>query len=212
MAIQKNSHIIQLPQTPTPPPNKSINPWEITKSFLGKLESILASNDAARLQEVFHQESWWRDMLALTWDFRTVHTLPRIQYFVGGNQSHARLSSFRAQDKGKFMPTLETPSGSHQLSWISSMFFFETCAGHGSGVLRLTQDDAGAWKAYTLYTSLQDIKGVREPLGTNRVSGILHSMPGGERGGNWLERRKRQIEFLDEEPTVLAIGAGKCTF
>lgn len=148
-------------------------------------------------------------MLALEWEFRTIHTLPNIQDFVRRNQLRAHLSSFRLQDQGKFQPTLETPSTSHNLQWISSMFFFETKVGRGSGVLRLTQDKNGIWKAYSVYTSLQELNGVQEPLGTNRVNGTLDSMPGGELGGTWYERRQRQIEFLNEEPTVLVIGAGK---
>lgn len=90
------------------------------------------------------------------------------------------------------------------------MFFFETKVGRGAGIFRLTQDrQSGVWKAYTMYTSLQELKGFEEPLGPRRVYGTLDSMPGGSSQGTWYERRQRQLEFLDEEPTVLVVGAGR---
>ena len=89
------------------------------------------------------------------------------------------------------------------------MFFFESNVGYGSGILRLTQNADGVWKAYAVYTSLQELKGVKEPLGTNRVSGTLDSLPGGSLGGTWSERRKREFAFTDQQPTVLVVGAGR---
>ncbi|RJE19909.1 monooxygenase [Aspergillus sclerotialis] len=206
-STQKNDHIVQLPQTPPAP--ESLQPRHIAQNWLTKLESILTYNDTSRLGEIFHKESWWRDMLALEWEFHTLHTLSLIQEFLTRNQPRSRLSSFRLQDQGKYQPNLETPSSSHDLRWISSMFFFETNVGYGSGILRLTQNSDGEWKAYAVYTSLQELKGVKEPLGTNRVSGTLDSMPGGSLGGTWSERRKREFAFTDQQPTVLIIGAGQ---
>jgi hypothetical protein len=92
------------------------------------------------------------------------------------------------------------------------MFFFETEFGRGAGFLRLTPDAEGTWKAYVVYTSLQELKGFEEPLGPKRVYGTLDSMPGGPSKGNWFERRQRQVEFLDEEPQVLVIGAGELIY
>lgn len=77
-------------------------------------------------------------------------------------------------------------------------------------MLRLTQATDGAtWKAYAMYTSLQELKSVQEPLGKRRTAGTTESMPGGLAGGTWIERRRRKIEFDDEEPTTLVVGAGK---
>lgn len=146
-------------------------------------------------------------MLALDWDMRTVRTATEIQYFLSKQQAKARLSKFRLQDKGKFQPRLETVV--EGLSWISSMFFFDGAVGTGTGMLRLTQADDGSWKAYAVYTSLQELHSAKEPLGKRRAEGTTESMPGGISGGTWIERRQRQKDFLDEEPTTLVVGAGK---
>lgn len=205
MSLAQKKHVIQLPVTTSDP--RSIDPREIAQQWLTNLESKLASNNVSGLSELFHQESWWRDMVALDWDMRTIQNLNRIQDFVRRRQPHAQLSAFRLQHEGKFQPKLEKPLES--LSWISSMFFFETRVGRGAGVLRLTRNDAGAWKAYSVYTSLQELKMFPEPLGGRRVEGTIESMPGGLSQGNWTERRQRQIQFTDEQPTTLIVGAGR---
>ncbi|KAL2001313.1 hypothetical protein VTN02DRAFT_1913 [Thermoascus thermophilus] len=207
MSLAQNRHIIQLPVTPqvTTP----LDPRAIAQRWITDLEAVLSGNDFSRLRELFHEESWWRDMLALEWNLRTIQNLDRIQDFVRRNQPRAQLSAFRLQDSGKFQPSLETPVEG-RLSWVVSMFFFETKVGRGTGMLRLTQDGpSGVWKAYAVYTSLQELKGFEEPLGPRRVYGTLDSMPGGSSKGTWAERRQRQKEFLDEEPTVLVVGAGQ---
>ena len=205
MSLAQNNHVVQLPVTPkvTSPPS----PREVAQQWITNLEAALSSNDVSRLGDHFHQESWWRDHLALEWDFRSVQNLDRIQDYVKRNQAQAQLSNFRLQDTGKYQPTLDTPL--EGLSWIASMFFFETKTGSGTGMLRLTQAEDGTWKAYAIYTSLQEIKGSEEPLGIRRAPGTKEAMPGGFSGGNWQERRQRKLEFRDEDPTVLIVGAGR---
>ncbi|KAK2755019.1 hypothetical protein FQN54_006547 [Arachnomyces sp. PD_36] len=205
MSLAENQHVVKLPVTPKPSPS---SPRDISQQWLDNLEAVLSRNDTSSLGDLFHQESWWRDMLALEWDFHTVQNLDKIQEFVQRNQSQAQLSNFRLQDKGKYQPTVETPIEG-LVTWIVSMFFFETKVGKGTGMLRLTPTEDGTWKAYVVYTSLQEIKGSEEPLGARRAPGTKEDMPGGFNGGNWYERRQRQREFLDEEPAVLVVGAGQ---
>lgn len=199
-----NQHVIQLPTTPSDAPS---DPQIIAQEWLSGLETQLAHPEKLDLTNLFHVESWWRDMLALDWDMRTVRTASDIRSFLSKQQSKAKLSKFRLQDTGKFQPRLEQVV--EGLSWISSIFFFESAVGTGTGMLRLTQADDGMWKAYAVYTSLQELSSAREPLGTRRAEGTTESMPGGIDGGTWIERRERQKEFLDDQPTTLVVGAGK---
>lgn len=205
MSLAQNHHVIQLPTTPST--IRALDPRTIAQQWITKLEAQLASGNLSQVSELFHEESWWRDMLALDWDFHTVQNRSGIQDFVSRNQPRAQLSVFRLQHEGKFQPKLDRPV--EGLSWISSIFFFETRVGRGSGVLRLTQNEAGTWKAYSVYTSLQELDNFEEPLGSKRAEGTIETMPGGLSKGNWLERRKRQLEFMDEEPTTLVVGAGE---
>lgn len=201
-----NPHIIQLPKTTTT--NPPDDPRAIAQQWLTALEKQLSRPETLSLGELFHNESWWRDMLALDWDMCTTHTSAEIEALLCRRQGQARLTKFMLQDKGKFQPHWEQVAD--DLGWVSSMFFFETALGTGTGMLRLTpDDDSGVWKAYAIYTSLQELKGFEEPMGKRRPAGTTESMPGGLAGGTWSERRERQGEFLDSEPTVLVVGAGQ---
>lgn len=208
MTLSQNHHIIQLPATPGVP--RFVDPREVAQRWLNDLQTLLAIGDYAKVPELFHEQSWWRDMLALDWDLHTVQNADGIKDFLSRNQPRFQLSSFRLQHQGEFQPKLEKPR--ENLNWISSMFFFESRVGNGTGVLRLTVNETGQWKAYAVYTSLQELKQFKEPLGANRAEGTIESMPGGLSKGNWIERRKRQVEFLDEEPATLIVGAGKLLY
>lgn len=147
-------------------------------------------------------------MLALQWDLRTLKDISKIEAFLRAHQPNSQLSGLRLQDEGKYKPTLESPTA--DLHWVSSMFFFDTKLGKGAGILRLTQDPkSGVWKAYSVYTSLQELKEHSEPLGHKRAYGTIESMPGGFNKGTWLERRQKKVNFEEEEPQVLVVGAGQ---
>jgi cation diffusion facilitator CzcD-associated flavoprotein CzcO len=74
-------------------------------------------------------------------------------------------------------------------------------------VLRLTPDDAGAFKGWTLLTVLDEIKGHEERLGRSRPQGKAYSRD--FRGPNWLDLRKAATEYADREPAVLVVGGGQ---
>src|SRR6476620_6249489 len=44
----------------------------IAKNWLAQFDRALAAADGARLDTMFHAESHWRDVLALTWQIRTI--------------------------------------------------------------------------------------------------------------------------------------------
>jgi hypothetical protein len=206
MLPPQDHHIIQLPVTPKITAD-NLNPREIAWQWLSSLETHLAKGDS-QLSEIFHENSWWRDMLSLDWEFHTIKGLSRIQNFVNQHQPEAQLSDLRLQDEGKAQPAFDSPIKG--LTWLTSMFSFQTRNGRGSGVFYLTQaEEGGDWMAYSIYTCLQGLKDIEEPLGPRRVEGTIHSMPGGFGGGTWIERHQKQVEYVHEEPAVLVIGAGK---
>ena len=44
----------------------------IVDDWLGKFENALRQGDGAALRDLFHADCHWRDLLAFTWDIRTV--------------------------------------------------------------------------------------------------------------------------------------------
>jgi hypothetical protein len=88
------------------------------------------------------------------------------------------------------------------------MFEYKTTVGTGKGMLRLVLLN-GEWKAHMIYTCLLSLKDAPEAAGDLRPHGGNNSLKGGVAQGNWYERRQRQAEFMDGEPTVLILGAGQ---
>jgi len=146
-------------------------------------------------------------MLAFSWDIRTIHGLDKILTYFSENLAHTSPYNFKLRESGKFAPSSGNPI--EGLEWIESMFDFETKVGRGSGMIRLVQGSDGVWKGYMIYTALQELKGFEENKGDRRPHGGNNSLIGGAIKGNWLERRERQKEFLDGEPDVFVVGAGK---
>lgn len=199
-----NDHIVQLPTTPNIDPDQ-VNPNGIAQEWLSALQSHLAGSNPTTLSELFHDDSWWRDMLVLQWDFHTVKGLTKIESFIAKNQPRVQLGAFGlgARDGRGATPNIETPVAG--MTWLSALFSFECQFGSGSGVVYLTQECEGArWKAYSVYVALQELDRCRERLGLMRPEGTS-----GFGDTTWAERRTMEVEFQDNDgPAVFIIGAG----
>lgn len=187
-----------------------VNVQSILQNWLRAAESALTSVQEAGqfdASKLFHEDSWWRDHLALQWDYRTIKGRDSITQFLAQHQKDAQLTSFQLRTEGLHPPALEQPCPDVQ--WLRGIFTFETKHGLGTGVLRLTQNaQTKDWKAYAVYTSLQEFKQFREPLGHRRPEGNLHNLPGGQGTCTWAEKRAIEKAFEHAQPTVLVVGGG----
>jgi putative flavoprotein involved in K+ transport len=61
-------------------------------------------------------------------------------------------------------------------------------------------------KAWTLLTSLEELKGFEEQQGVSRPRGEAYSRD--FRGPNWLDLRKAEAEYSGRDPDVLVVGGG----
>ncbi|KAF2839693.1 putative flavin-containing monooxygenase YUCCA3 [Patellaria atrata CBS 101060] len=200
-------HVLELPPSPVKPP-KEIDPRAVATEWLANFEHVLASGDASQLSSILHDDCWWRDAVTLTWDLRTFHTLEKINSLFSNevNLKKIGFSNLKIREPTKLPPILADLG---PLQWVESMYTFETAVGRGRGMIRLTQDVHGQWKGYLISTALFELKGHEEAAGHDRPHGGKNSLNEGKVKGNWFERRERQREFLDDDPTVLIVGAGQ---
>jgi putative flavoprotein involved in K+ transport len=177
----------------------------IAESWLAQLEAALTAPGRARLKTLFHPDSHWRDVLALTWRIKTVSGSDAILRDLAMHAGSARPTGFKI-DQHRTMPRNVTRAGTDA---IEAIFRFETSEGRGSGILRLTPDanDGNTFKAWTLLTALDEIKGHEELLGRSRSQGKAYSRD--FRGPNWLDLRKAAAEYRDSDPAVLVVGGGQ---
>jgi thioredoxin reductase len=177
----------------------------IAERWLAQFEEALAAPGPARLATLFHADSHWRDVLALTWHIKTVDGSAAILRELATHAARVRPTGFRI-DRHRTAPRnvrrVDTDA-------IEAIFSFETAEGRGSGVLRLTPDagDGSTFKAWTLLTSLDEIKGHEERLGRSRPQDKAYSRD--FRGPNWLDLRAAAVEYRDRDPAVLVVGGGQ---
>jgi cation diffusion facilitator CzcD-associated flavoprotein CzcO len=175
------------------------------ENWLTQFESALLSPGDGTLKTLFHRDSYWRDVLALSWNLQTINGADAIlkELYVLGRS--AAPCHFRI-DRDRAAPRRVTRAGTDA---IEAIFGFETNQGRGSGILRLIPDagDGNRLKAWTLLTALDELKGFEEPLGSARPRGQSYSRD--FRGPNWLDLRKEAAAYADRDPAVLVVGGGQ---
>jgi putative flavoprotein involved in K+ transport len=172
-------------------------------SWLQRFERALAESDDGLLESLFHPDSHWRDLLALTWRIGTVGGSKAVVEGLRAHGGKARPTGFRI-DPERTAPRRVTRAGTQA---IEAIFRFETVEGQCSGVLRLTPDVESGPKAWTLLTALDELKGFEERVGRLRPSGASYSRD--FRGPNWLDLRKAAAAYDDRDPAVLVVGGGQ---
>ncbi|MEN3349888.1 MAG: hypothetical protein V7632_3523 [Bradyrhizobium sp.] len=174
-------------------------------NWLVQFEDALASPDDVLLKPLFHPGSYWRDVLAFTWNIQTVNRafaiLEELPLHAGRSTPH----HFRI-DADRAAPRRVMRAGTNA---IEAIFKFETAIGRGHGIVRLIPDaaDDNRLKAWTLLTALEELEGFEEQQGSTRPRGQAYSRD--FRGPNWLDQRKAATEYADRDPDVLVVGGGQ---
>ena len=162
-------------------------------SWLSEFEAALADRDVERAAGMFATTCFWRDLVAFTWNIRTVEGREGVADLLGETLERVAPHGFHVS---------EPPDRADGVTsaWIE----FETAVGRGRGHLRLV--DEGAW---TLLTTLYELKGHEEPRGQARPRGAEHGI--NRERETWLDRREREAAELgyETQPYALVIGGGQ---
>ncbi len=175
------------------------------ENWLAQFEDALAKPGDGSLETLFHPDSCWRDVLALSWTLQTINGRDAILGTLKAQAADAAPSGF-AIDPDRAAPRRVRRAGA---DCIEAIFRFETAIGRGDGILRLIPDaaDGNRLKAWTLLTALEELKGFEEQLGAARPRGQSYSRD--FRGPNWLDLRKASADYADRDPAVLVVGGGQ---
>jgi cation diffusion facilitator CzcD-associated flavoprotein CzcO len=175
------------------------------ENWLAQFETALAEPDDGLLKTLFHPDSHWRDVLALSWNLQTVNGAEPILNALTAHAVSAGSRDFRI-DPERAAPRRVVRAGTNA---IEAIFKFQTLQGCGSGILRLIPDagDGSTLKAWTLLTALDELKGFEEQTGSARPRGQSYSRD--FRGPNWLDLRQAATAYADRDPVVLVVGGGQ---
>ncbi|OAR02936.1 hypothetical protein LLEC1_04936 [Akanthomyces lecanii] len=181
------------------------------RSFVDTVNAHLAKADTESLAALFLENGYWRDHLALTWQFRTVQSPGKIAPFLA--EAAASRDGFRLQSvtldatTPSRIPVVAKIDAEGKADVVQFFITFETKIGFGAGTVRLVADGAG-WKMYTLGTILQGLKGFEEPVYGRRPAGVSHGQHPGRK--NWKDKREAEENYTDgSEPLVVIVGAGQ---
>jgi putative flavoprotein involved in K+ transport len=179
-------------------------PAEAVERWLGQFGRALAGADEVLLSRLFHPESYWRDLLAFTWEIRTEAGAGAIARALKVHTGQVAPRLF-AVAPGRTPPRRVERAGT---STIEAIFRFKTAVGPCTGVIRLTpaSDAEGGLRAWTLLTALDGMKGYEERVGPLRPTGQSYARD--FRGPNWLDRRRSAARYADRDPAVLVVGGG----
>src|SRR5258707_15296888 len=104
--------------------------------WLVRFERALTQPGSGLLKTLFHPDSTWRDVLALTWHIKTAEGQDAILREMQAHIGRAKPAGFRIA-RHRTAPRRVTRAG---MVANEAIFTFETAEGRGSGVLRLTPD------------------------------------------------------------------------
>jgi len=171
----------------------SAHPTLVASTWLADFSTALASGDVDAAVALFEPDSYWRDLVAFTWNIRTQEGPEAIRAMLKARLADTRPSAFAIEGEA-------TEAGGVVEAW----FAFETAVARGRGHLRLR-----GGKAWTLLTTMTELKGFEERTGERRTKGAEHGVQVDRK--TWLERRQEEAAALGftEQPYVVIVGGGQ---
>ena len=170
-------------------------PGKRVADFLDVFGKALSAGDIEKAASQFHDDCYWRDLVAFTWNIRTME---------GKEQVRDMLKSQLALIEPSNWAIAGGEEAAEANGVVEAWITFETNVARGFGHLRLK--DGRVW---TLLTTMSELKGHEEPVGAARPLGV----PGRAEIGNknWKEERDEEIAELgySRQPYCLIIGGGQ---
>ena len=141
------------------------------------------------------RDGHWRDVLAMTWEIRTVSGAAEIAALLHAALPRMQPRALRLAP-GRTPPRRVMRAG---VEVIEALFVFDTAVGTGSGVVRLTAGETP--RAWTIVTTLETLHASVADAGPNYDRSFG--------GANWLDRRRRAAAYEGHDPAVVVVGAGQ---
>ncbi len=169
------------------------HPTQAASAWLADFTSALERSDIEAAVALFEPDCYWRDLVSFTWNICTQEGPAAIREMLKARLADTRPSAFAVEGQA-------TEAG----GVIDAWFTFETAVARGRGHLRLR-----AGKAWTLLTTMTELKGFEENTGARRVKGAEHGVRPGRK--TWLEQRQHEAATLGhtEQPHVVIVGGGQ---
>lgn len=168
-------------------------PTQQVSEWLAALGAALERGDAESAATLFGDDSYWRDLVAFTWNITTAEGNQKVREMIAQAVIPAKPSAWQLE--GEAAETNGVTEG-----WLR----FETGVARGYGHVRLI-----GGKAWTLLTTMRELKGYEERKGPMRERGVEHGVQPGRK--TWLEQRQEEEteRGCTTQPYVVIVGGGQ---
>lgn len=168
-------------------------PSQRASSWLSAFEKALVSGQAHQVTALFAEDCFWRDLVSFTWNICTQEGHHAIADMLSSCLKEVKPSHFVLQDEATEADGV-----------VDAWFTFETAVSRGLGHMRLKGD-----QAWTLLTTMTELKGFEEKKGAHRIKGAEHGAH--KHRQSWFELRQEEQDTLGHsvQPYVLIIGGGQ---
>jgi putative flavoprotein involved in K+ transport len=170
-----------------------MDPAQQVSTWLSQFGSALDRKDLTAAVDLFGVECYWRDLIAFTWNIKTLEGKDEIRGMLAATLSQVRPSHWTFAGEGAAEDGVTA-------GWLS----FETAVARGKGYLRLKDG-----KCWTLLTTMTELKGFEEKRGETRVAGVQHGVF--PKRKTWLEQKALDEADLGytRQPYCVIIGGGQ---
>jgi cation diffusion facilitator CzcD-associated flavoprotein CzcO len=179
-----------------------VNSWldRFSGAIVGKSNEQVIND----LAELFQEDSYWRDALALSWRLQTVTHNQSICSALRDLTADIAITDLQL-DIAATPPRIVSRAGTDA---IEAFVQFQTDVAHCRGILRLTPDaqEPDIWRAWTLFTAMDQLIGFEEQINRSRPRGQSYSRD--FRGPNWQDKRVSAASYDSHHPDVLVVGGG----
>ena len=161
--------------------------------WLSAFGAALESRDIDAAVAMFGEETYWRDLVSFTWNFKTVEGRDGVRDMLEACLDRTAPSNFRIVGEA------------NEADGITDGWFdFETELARGHGQIRLAGDEC-----FTLLTTMVELKGHEEQAGPERDKGVEHGVVKGRK--SWLEQLEEERANLGytEQPYCVIVGGGQ---
>ncbi|MGH6860652.1 MAG: nuclear transport factor 2 family protein, partial [Phyllobacterium sp.] len=171
------------------------SPHQKIDTVLQKLEQAFAGGDIAAAVNLFQEDCYWRDLVTLTWNLRTMEGHDQIREML-----QAQLTTIKPNDFRQDLNETATEDDGVVQGWIE----FETKTARGYGHIRLKNG-----LIWTLLTTMYELKGYEEPRGFMRPMGAQHGSDPHRK--SWSEKRAQEEAELGHsiQPYCVIVGGGQ---
>lgn len=118
---------------------------QIALKWIDNLNKLMTEHDYDHVENIFHTECWWRDLLSIKLDHSLLHTSTEIASTLKECGQKVQFQQFKLSPLHE--PVLQAPLDG--ISWIQGFFEYETKIARGRGLFRLLPNTAGSqiqWK------------------------------------------------------------------